>query len=105
MASAKRAERNKVTDIFIAAQRGSYAWPRHWQRIIAKIDVKMDVRENRYTYTVHVANPEWRRTMLEADAATLLGLQQLPERTAGVIDFATVEELDTWAAMADRLDN
>ncbi len=102
---------NQNVDIFVAAQRPSYAWPKHWQRTIARIEAKIDINRNMYVYTVHVMNPEWIKACNQLDVNEVAhvniqySLRSMPERTAGTIDFDTVEDLDRWAAMVDRLDN
>lgn len=84
----------------------SAEWPKHWQRVIAKITRQYQTLEDRYVIWVRALNPEYLKYMNDREARADDYLGRMPPRYLdGVLEFETVEDLDAWARVTDRITN
>lgn len=98
---------------WLALQRNRFSWPKHWQILIFKIHREQNVLDDTSRYIVLPTNPEWPQYLDECDrlesARAVRGFTALqpfpvpPPMHLDPIEFDSMEDIDRWAFVANRL--
>jgi hypothetical protein len=88
---------------WMAFNRSSLNWPKHWQAVIYKLDKQWRFEYDDHQYAVYPRNPEYEEFWDKCEDKLHAPQNGAPSPHLGVVIFDSMEAIDNWARVAARM--